>query len=69
MVADAVEDIMLINIAGEEPSIECLCTHNTSWRWQAVHCHPCWSWEDDKILYASDGEKEGYPQLYLVKMK
>lgn len=68
LVADAVEDIMLINIAGEEPSIECLCTHNTSWRWQAVHCHPCWSWEDDKILYASDGEKEGYPQLYLVKM-
>lgn len=69
LVADAVEDIMLIDIAGEQPSIEVLAEHNTTWRWQTVHCHPCWSWEDDKILYASDGEKPGYPQLYMVKMK
>lgn len=69
LVADAVEDIVLINIAGEEPTIETLCVHNTSWRWQSVHCHPCFSWEDDKILYASDCDCEGYPQLYLVNMK
>ncbi|MBE5893993.1 MAG: hypothetical protein E7286_11625 [Lachnospiraceae bacterium] len=62
-------DVVFEDISGEEPSIEVLTEHNTTWRWQLVHCHPCWSWEDDKILYASDCDKEGCPQLYLVKMK
>ena len=69
LVADAVEDIVLIDIKNDTPSIEVLCEHNTSWRWQETHCHPCWSWSDDKILFASDCDREGYPQLYMVKMK
>lgn len=68
LVADAVEDIVLIDIKNDNPKIEVLCEHNTSWRWQAVHCHPCWSWSNDKILFASDRSEEGYPQLYMVKM-
>lgn len=69
LVADAVEDIVLIDIKDDMPSIEVLCEHNTSWRWQTVHCHPCWSWSSDKILFASDGKEEGRPQLYMVNMK
>ena len=44
LVADAVEDIVLIDIENDTPTIETLCEHNTSWRWQTVHCHRCWSW-------------------------
>lgn len=69
LVADAVDDIMLIDISKDKPSIEVLCEHGTSWRWQAVHAHPCWSWSNDKILFASDKGKEGSVQLYMVKMK
>ena len=68
LVADAVDDIVLIDISGDEPKLEVLCEHNTSWRWQAVHGHPTWSWSNDAILYASDRDREGEPQLYLVKM-
>lgn len=69
LVADAVSDIMLIDLEGGVPSIEVLCEHHTSWRWQWVHCHPCWSWSNDKIIFASDCDAEGYPQIYMVKMK
>ena len=69
LVADAVSDIVLITIENDTPSIEVLCEHNTSWRWQAVHCHPCWSWANDKIIFASDCDAEGYPQIYMVKMQ
>ncbi|MBR2465813.1 MAG: PD40 domain-containing protein [Clostridia bacterium] len=69
LVADAVEDIVLIDISGEKAEFKILCEHDTSWRWQEVHCHPCWSWSNDKILFASDRDAEGYPQLYMVKMK
>ncbi len=68
LVADAVNDLVLIDISGDKPSLEVLCEHNTSWRWQGVHCHPTWSWSNDAILFASDKDKEGYPQLYLIKM-
>ena len=67
LVADAVNDLVLIDISSDTPSIETLCEHNTSWRWQSVHCHPTWSWSNNAILYASDCDKEGEPQLYLVK--
>lgn len=69
LVADAVEDLVLIDISGEGAKLQTLCTHNTSWRFQEVHCHPSWSWSNDKILFASDCDKEGFPQLYIVKMK
>ena len=69
LVADAVEDLVLIDISGDKAELKTLCEHNTSWRYQEVHCHPTWSWSNDKILFASDCEREGYPQLYMVKMK
>ena len=69
IVADAVEDIVLMDISGDEPTIESLSVHNTSWTWQQVHCHPTWSWDNEYILYASDKDKVGYPQLYAIKMK
>ena len=68
LVADAVDDIVLIDISGDEPHLDILCEHNTSWRWQAVHCHPTWSWSNNAILFASDRDREGEPQLYLAKM-
>ena len=68
LVADAVDDIVLIDISGDKPRLEVLCEHNTSWRWQAVHCHPTWSWSNNAILFASDRDREGEPQLYLAKM-
>lgn len=67
LVADAVNDIVLMDISTDTPAIETLCEHNTSWRYQAVHCHPTWSWSNNAILYASDRDAEGEPQLYLVK--
>ena len=67
LVADAVNDIVLMDISTDNPTIETLCEHNTSWRYQAVHCHPTWSWSNNAILYASDRDVEGEPQLYLVK--
>ena len=68
LVADAVNDIVLIHLDGDKPRLETLCEHNTSWRYQAVHCHPTWSWSNNAILYGSDCDSEGEPQLYLVKM-
>ena len=67
LVADAVNDLVLIDISTDKPTIETLCEHNTSWRYQAVHCHPTWSWSNNAILYASDCGREGEPQLYLLK--
>lgn len=68
LVADAVNDLVLIDISTDTAKLEVLCEHNTSWRWQGVHCHPTWSWSNNAILYASDCLQEGYPQLYLVRM-
>ena len=68
LVADAVNDLVLIDISTDTAKLEVLCEHNTSWRWQGVHCHPTWSWSNNAILYRSDCLREGYPQLYLVRM-
>ena len=69
LVADAVNDLVLIDISTDTPTLEVLCEHNTSWRYQASHCHPTYSWSNDYILFASDCDREGEPQLYLIKMK
>lgn len=69
LVADAVDDIVLIDISTDTPTLKVLCEHNTSWRYQESHGHPCWSWSNDKILFASDRDEEGYVQIYMVKMK
>ena len=67
LVADAVNDLVLIDISTDKPALRVLCEHNTSWRYQASHCHPTFSWSNDAILFASDCDKEGEPQLYLIK--
>ncbi|MBU8919380.1 oligogalacturonate lyase family protein [Bacillus sp. FJAT-29953] len=64
LVGDEVEDLVLINIEREEASIETLCTHMTSWNTQQTHCHPTFSWDNEKILFTSD--REGTTNLYLV---
>ncbi|MBE6965934.1 MAG: hypothetical protein E7441_07885 [Ruminococcaceae bacterium] len=67
LVADAVSDLLLIDISKDKPSFEVLCEHNTSWLYQNTHCHPTWGWTDKKILFASDCEKQGCSQLYLIE--
>ena len=68
LVGDAVNDIVLIDISKDTATYEILCEHNTSWLGQGSHCHPTWSWSNDKILFASDKDKMSYPQLYLIDM-
>ena len=64
LVGDMATDIVLIDISGEQARSRNLCRHDTSWRTQTSHCHPTFSWNGDKILFASDrGQKLN---LYLV---
>jgi len=65
LVGDDVDDLILINISGEENSIEVLCNHKTSWHTQTSHCHPTWDWDGSRILYASD--HGGKVNLYLIE--
>jgi oligogalacturonide lyase len=66
LVGDDVDALVLIDIAGEAASLETLCYHGTSWHTQNSHCHPTWSWDGKRILYASD--KGGQVQLYLIEL-
>ena len=66
LVADGVSELVLIDISKDEPIVEKLCDHNTSWISHNTHCHPTWSWSNDKILFASDRDRLGYAQLYLI---
>ncbi|WP_218015215.1 oligogalacturonate lyase family protein [Brevibacillus dissolubilis] len=66
LVGDEVEDLVLIHLGGDKPTIETLCTHQTSWYTQQTHCHPTFSWDNSKILYASD--RDGKINLYLIDM-
>jgi oligogalacturonide lyase len=66
LVGDDVDQLVLIRTADGEPSLEPLCNHGTSWYTQASHCHPTWSWDGTRILYASD--KGGRVQLYLIDL-
>jgi oligogalacturonide lyase len=65
LVGDDVDDLVLIDISGDEARIEVLCNHRTSWHTQTSHCHPTWSWDGSRILYASD--HGGRVNLYLVE--
>ncbi len=65
LVGDDVDDLVLIDIANEPARLTPLCCHHTSWHTQSSHCHPTWSWEGGKILYASDWD--GKVNLYLVE--
>jgi oligogalacturonide lyase len=65
LVGDDVDDLVLIDISGDEAKLEVLCHHKTSWHTQSSHCHPTWSWDGSRILYASDFG--GRVNLYLVE--
>ncbi len=64
LVGDDVDELVLIDISGEQATLEVLCEHGTSWHTQSAHCHPTWSWDGHRILYASD--KGGKVNLYLL---
>jgi oligogalacturonide lyase len=64
LVGDGVDDLVLIDISGEKPELEVLCQHQTSWHTNTTHCHPTWSWDGSRILYASD--HGGKINLYLI---
>lgn len=66
LVGDDVDDLVLIDIAGETATLETLCHHKTSWHTQSSHCHPTWSWDGQRILYASD--HGGRVQLYMLEL-
>jgi oligogalacturonide lyase len=64
LVGDDVDDLVLIDISGNRATLTPLCNHKTSWHTQSSHCHPTWSWDGRRILYASD--YGGRVQLYLI---
>ena len=65
LVGDDVDDLVLIDISSSQASLKVLCNHKTSWHTQNAHCHPTWSWDGSRILYASDyGSKIN---LYLIE--
>ncbi len=67
LVGDDVDDLVLIDIGTDTPMPQTLCRHGTSWHTQTSHCHPTWSWDGRRILYASD--KGGQINLYLLDME
>jgi len=66
LVGDDVDDLVLVDISGEEAKLTVLCNHRTSWHTQSSHCHPTWSWDGSCILYASD--YGGCVNLYMVEL-
>jgi len=66
LVGDDVDDLVLIDISGDVARLQTLCNHKTSWHTQSSHCHPTWSWDGSRILYASD--HGGRVQLYLIEL-
>ncbi len=65
LVGDDVDDLVLIDISAQQAEPVALCNHRTSWHTQSAHCHPTWSWDGSRILYASDFG--GRINLYLVR--
>jgi oligogalacturonide lyase len=65
LVGDDVDDLVLVDISGKEAKLSVLCNHKTSWHTQTSHCHPTWSWDGSRILYASDFG--GRVNLYMVR--
>jgi oligogalacturonide lyase len=65
LVGDDVDDLVLVDISGKEAKLTKLCNHKTSWHTQTSHCHPTWSWDGSRILYASDFG--GKVNIYMVR--
>lgn len=65
-VGDAVDDILLIQPAEDGTAkMKVLAHHNTTWHYQRSHCHPTFSWDGRKLLYAADTD-EWHDNLFLV---
>lgn len=64
-VGDAVEDIVLIRTEGQKVEMTPLAKHNTIWKYHFSHCHPTFSWDGKKILYAAARDEE-HCDLYIV---
>lgn len=66
LVADGVDDLFLIDLSADPPSLSPLCHHGTSWHGQHTHCHPTFDWDGKRVLFASDcgGKKV---QLFLIE--
>ncbi len=58
-VGDATEDIVLIkpDETGKNPKIHILANHNTTWHYQRSHCHPTFSADGKKVIYAADTDR------------
>ncbi|VBB08431.1 oligogalacturonate lyase [Lucifera butyrica] len=65
LVGDQAEDLVLIQLQDGIAKIKTLCAHNTSWRTQQSHCHPTFSWDNEKILFVSD--RDGTNHLYMLE--
>lgn len=67
-VGDGVEDIVLIKPQeGKLPKIKILANHNTTWLYQRSHCHPTFSWDCKKILFAADTD-EHHCNIFVVEV-
>lgn len=67
-VGDAVDDLVLIkpDETGNTRLIK-LLAHNTTWAYQRSHCHPTFSYDGRKILYAADTDR-WHDNLFLVRV-
>lgn len=67
-VGDAVDDIVLIKpMEDGTAKMKTLATHNTTWHYQRSHCHPTFSWDGKKILYAADTD-QWHDNIFLVEV-
>lgn len=65
-VGDDVEDILLIKPQADgSPKMRVLAGHNTTWHYQRSHCHPTFSRDGKKLLYAADTDR-WHDNLFLV---
>lgn len=66
-VGDAVEDLLLIHPEEKgDRQLTVLARHNTTWKYHWTHCHPTFSWQDDKILYAAATD-DSHGNLFLIE--
>ena len=66
-VGDAVEELLLIRPqAPEAEKLTVLAQHNTTWKYHWAHCHPTFSWQGDKILYAAATDDD-HGNLFLLE--
>ena len=65
-VGDAVDDIVLIQPNKDGiAQVQVLAEHHTTWHYQRSHCHPTFSWDGKKLLYAADTDQWN-DNLFLV---